>query len=140
MWSSSRERIGIFRHARWWFVTRRRTELVFIVWLDDTRVGYTRCKPDPNGVGAISIALSSDFRGCGYGCQSIQKTVAATSALEGLQAWRAIVHAGNTVSVRAFERAGFHMEPHTAQSSVEFVGLQLSREQWLRQQVERHED
>jgi RimJ/RimL family protein N-acetyltransferase len=63
-------------------------------------------------------------------------TVAATSALERLQGWRAIVHSGNAASIRAFERAGFHLEPSAAQSSNEFVALQLSREQWLRRQGE----
>ena len=131
-WSLSQERIGILRHARWWFARRRSAERAFVVWLDGKRVGYSRCKQDSEGVGAISIALSSDFRGRGHGSQIIEMTVAATSALEGLQGWRAIIHSGNAASIRVFERAGFHLEPGAAQSPVEFLALQLTREQWLR--------
>lgn len=105
-----------------------------MVLLDRKRLGYTRCKPGPDRIGSISIALSSEFRGRGHGSEAIEKTVAATSVLEGLQGWRAIVHSGNAASVHAFERAGFHLEPGRAQSSGEFVELRLKREQWIQRQ------
>lgn len=135
-WSRSRGQIGIFQHARWWFTNRLSKELVFIVWLDGERVGYTRFKPDTNGVGVIGLALLPDFRGRGYGPQAIEMTVEATSGLEGLQGWSATVHLRNRASIRAFETAGFLSEPGTAQSTDAFVALQLSRDQWLRRQVE----
>jgi len=85
----------------------------------------------------MSIALSCEFRGRGHGSEAIKQTVAVTSAIEGLQGWRAIVHSGNTASVRAFERAGFHLDSGSAQSSGEFVELHLGREQWIQRQGEK---
>lgn len=135
-WSSTQERIGIFRHIKWWLARRRSAELVFIVVLDGKRIGYTRCRPGPDGISTISIALSSDFRGRGHGPEAIEKTVAAAAVLEGSKGWRAIAHSGNAASIRAFERAGFRLDPGRTQSSLGFVALHQNREQWIQRQGE----
>lgn len=74
-----------------------------------TAVGQVRVDVD-EGIGTVSVAVSASQRGRGLGSAVLQAMVVAMETEAGVRRLRALAHADNIASIRAFERAGFHRE------------------------------
>jgi UDP-2,4-diacetamido-2,4,6-trideoxy-beta-L-altropyranose hydrolase len=74
-----------------------------------TTVGQVRVDMDA-GIGTVSVAVAPSQRGRGLGSAVLQAMVTAMESEPGVRRLRALAHAENTASIRAFERVGFHRE------------------------------
>jgi spore coat polysaccharide biosynthesis protein SpsF len=106
--SRSHRMIGREEHARW-----------FGAKVDDPgvrlRVATVRSEPVGivrvdvrGGVGEVGIAVAPGFRGQGLGTALLEALLADVATDPQVVALAAAVHVGNTPSMRAFARVGFH--------------------------------
>ncbi len=72
-------------------------------------VGQVRVDME-DGIGTVSVAVAPSQRGLGLGSAVLQAMVVEMEREAGVRMLRALAHAENTASIRAFERAGFHRE------------------------------
>ena len=72
-----------------------------------TAVGQVRVDVE-DGIGTVSVAVAPSQRGRGFGSAVLQAMVVEMEPVAGVRRLRALAHAENTASIRAFERAGFH--------------------------------
>jgi RimJ/RimL family protein N-acetyltransferase len=109
--SSSGRRVTPEEHARW-FVERRdsATTRLWIAEEDGSAVGQVRIDVN-NDTGTVSIAVAADQRGRGLGTAMLRAMLVEIATDSALLRLRALAHPDNTVSLRAFERAGFHRRP-----------------------------
>ena len=82
---------------------------LWIAEQDGTVVGQVRVDLK-DGIGTVSIAVAPSQRGRGLGSAVLQAMVIEMQREAGIQRLRAQAHADNIASIRAFERAGFHLE------------------------------
>jgi RimJ/RimL family protein N-acetyltransferase len=61
-----------------------------------------------DGTGTVSVAIAPSQRGRGFGSAVLVAMVVEMNRLGDAPTLRALAHAENTASIRAFERAGFH--------------------------------
>ena len=74
-----------------------------------TAIGQVRVDVE-DGIGTVSVAVAPLQRGRGLGSAILEAMVVAMEPEAGVRRLRALAHAENTASIRAFERAGFHRE------------------------------
>jgi UDP-2,4-diacetamido-2,4,6-trideoxy-beta-L-altropyranose hydrolase len=95
-------------HAAW--LARRLGDPSTHLWIAEehgTPVGQVRL--DVEGTtGTVSIAIAPTHRGRGMGTAALQAMVIETERDPGVTHLRALVHADNPASARAFELAGFN--------------------------------
>ncbi len=105
--SGSRFAVPEADHARWF--TRRMNDPGGRIWVakvDDRPVGYVRVDVR-SGVGVVSLAVDSRWRGLGYGSETLRKLVIALAADHQVTCLRAVVRGTNRPSQRAFLATGF---------------------------------
>lgn len=102
-------------HVRWFTAALRDPSVrIFIVHDAETGdVGYVRCRIEGN-VADVSIGLAPAARGRGYGTSALQRAADRLFSEGVVRGLRALVLPGNGASVRAFERAGFTLQPEPA--------------------------
>jgi RimJ/RimL family protein N-acetyltransferase len=107
--SASGRPVTTAEHERWF--TRVRSDqsgtTIWIIEDSGTPVGQVRVDVE-NSVGVVSIAIAVEHRGRGIGPNALRAMVAAVSAEGEVRLLRALAHADNSRSLRAFEVAGFH--------------------------------
>ena len=126
-WSGQRQPISEETHARWFTrtLTSPREHLTVIEESNNLYgikpqpgrvVGYSRIQE----VGVVSLALEPGMRGHGLGTMLLldAENTARQAKLRGLLA---VIHPGNTGSLRAFMRAGYAVHP--VNESVVFLTL-----------------
>ncbi|MGO9875098.1 MAG: GNAT family N-acetyltransferase [Acidimicrobiia bacterium] len=105
--SRSRRPIGREEHARW-----------FAAKIDDpgVRLRLASVRGDPvgtvrvdvrSGVGDVGLAVAPTYRGQGLGTAMLEALVDDVGTDPQVVALTAVVHVGNTASMRAFARVGF---------------------------------
>ncbi|MBJ7596043.1 MAG: GNAT family N-acetyltransferase [Candidatus Dormibacteraeota bacterium] len=105
--SVSGRAVTLDEHEAW--LARRLRDPATRLWIaeeDGVAVGQVRLDVDDD-TGTVSIAVAAGQRGRGVGSailQAMQAGVLSTGAVTRL---RALVHPDNSVSLRAFTRAGF---------------------------------
>ena len=79
---------------------------LWIAEQDGTAVGQVRVDVG-DGIGTVSVAVAPSERGRGLGSAVLQAMVIEMEPEPGVRRLRALAHAENAASIRAFERAGF---------------------------------
>lgn len=74
-----------------------------------TAIGQVRVDV-ADGIGTVSVAVAPSQRGRGFGSAVLRAMVVEMEPEAGVRRLRALAHAENTASIRAFERAGFHRQ------------------------------
>ncbi len=101
--------IGREEHARWFRREDRRSRRA--------PARRRRCTAKPvgivrvdvrDGAGEVGIAVAPDFRGQGLGTALLEALLADVATDPQVVTLTASVHEGNTASMRAFARVGFH--------------------------------
>ncbi|HUZ70475.1 MAG TPA: GNAT family N-acetyltransferase [Candidatus Saccharimonadales bacterium] len=95
-------------HAAW--LARRLGDPGTRLWIAEERgtpVGQVRVDLE-GGSGTVSIAIGQGRRGHGLGSAALRAMVVEVERDQIASTLRALVHAENPASLRAFERAGFH--------------------------------
>jgi RimJ/RimL family protein N-acetyltransferase len=94
-------------HVDW--LTARLADPDTRLWIaeeDEQPVGQVRVETH-HGSGTVSIGIAPAHRGRGIGTAVLQVMLAEIERDPQVHRLRAVAHAENTASVRAFERAGF---------------------------------
>ena len=76
-----------------------------------------------DGTGTVSVAIAPSQRGRGFGSAVLRAMVIAMERQGDARTLRALAHAENVASIRAFERAGFH---RLARDEGEFAVLECT--------------
>lgn len=95
-----------------WFFAHANSPLcrMYVMRKDDTPVAWVRFNWARGAtVATISVVVAPEWRGCGIGAEAIEVGCSALAADTGLGGVDAFVKRGNAPSVRAFNRAGFHV-------------------------------
>lgn len=79
----------------------------YVVEEDDQKIGYLLCKRINDKRCQISVALSPEMRGKGYGGQMMQEAARICINQYGANEVVADVHANNLPSIRSMEKVGF---------------------------------
>ena len=111
-WSINSEPLPYATHVAWFTAALADPSVRMFIVHDaaDGDVGYVRCRIEGD-VADMSIGLAPAARGRGYGASALQCAAEQLFAGAGVRGLRALVRPGNTASVRAFERAGFTLQP-----------------------------
>ena len=102
-------RIPWEEHAVWFRKRCADPRCVMYIVMDQAQrpVGQVRFEAQENGGAEISISITSEHRGRGYGTEAVRVACAAFARATGIKQSLACIKPWNTASVRAFEKAGF---------------------------------
>lgn len=100
--------------------------LILIIVLEGLEIGYVRFTIKGQEA-EISVALERAYRGRGYGSAAIHLACRQLLHELGLRQIRALIKAGNSTSIAAFERAGFKHCGTTVVEGVETVIMTLTQ-------------
>jgi UDP-2,4-diacetamido-2,4,6-trideoxy-beta-L-altropyranose hydrolase len=112
-WSFCSDPIPWNDHVRWFQSKCGKTENLWYLACDAASrpVGQVRIDLESEHTGTINFSVAPEHRGNGLGtsllCAALEQLFTATA----VNLVRALVKAGNTASVRSFERAGFKQIP-----------------------------
>lgn len=127
--SFSQDPIARENHLRW---LREKlasdSSLMLIAATDD--VPFAQVRIDREGVedAEISIAITADFRGKGYGRELLKQSVAAAFLrYPRLERIHALIKPENAASCRSFEAAGFVFEKHEERKGQKCLSFVLNR-------------
>jgi UDP-2,4-diacetamido-2,4,6-trideoxy-beta-L-altropyranose hydrolase len=105
-------RVTLAEHSDW--LAARLADPDTRLWIAEeggTAVGQVRVDLG-DGTGTVSIGIAPAHRGRGVGSAVLQAMLAEIERDPRARKLRAVAHAENTASIRAFERAGFHRRGH----------------------------
>jgi len=111
-WSLNAEPLPYEPHVRWFTAALSDPSIrIFVVHdADEGDIGYVRFRIDGD-VADVSIGLAPAARGRGYGTAALERAAERLFAEGRVRGLRALVLPGNAASARAFERAGFTLQP-----------------------------
>lgn len=106
--SMNTEFIEYSQHEKWFTESLKNKKSVMLVAMsrDSKRIGYSRFNLG-DGIALISIGLSKEFRGKGYGTRVIKESCDLLLDNFGVSRIAAQIKKDNLISIKAFEKAGF---------------------------------
>ncbi len=114
-------------HFEWFKGVLKRDDVkVFIILYGDTSVGYVRYEIN-EARALVSIAISAEYRGKGFGTQALKLTGQKILCLPNVTALKALVKENNKESLRCFENVGFCRVDREKKGNEYFIIMELGK-------------